>query len=176
MIAVGLVAVCLILAVSASAVGNGPLRVTMDDAVALTLQRNPAVRIAWESVDIGEGRLRASSGAFDWLVLSEATAVRVRTPESGANVTTARREELNYSLGVQRLFRNGIAVAPNVSVTVTKDAIEEIDASGSTAGRADVLFSILVPLLRGWGTSSTGASSGPLPRYSPTDRGTCPRD
>lgn len=40
----------------------------MDDAVALTLQRNPAVRIARESVDIGEGRLRASSGAFDWLV------------------------------------------------------------------------------------------------------------
>ena len=130
--------------------------VSLRDAVQTALKQSPGLRIQEAGIEQKSGLLDQASGAFDWVGTGAANVANNRTPvidASGAK-SVDRNTETTYAVGAGKLFRNGVSIQPSVSV-VQQDSHS---TSTPTTGASQLNFQIDVPLLRGLGTNSTGAT------------------
>ncbi len=140
------------------------LTISLTEAVFKTIQANPGVSIQQERVVQGEALLQQAAGAFDVLATSQVSTKQSRSPldqyaeqqaaVSGIQPPDSILTETNaYSLGMSKLTRSGVSIAPSISAT---------DVYGNTSGKVSQNFSVLnfninVPLLRNFGREATGA-------------------
>jgi len=130
-----------------------PAPTSLNQAVLLALQQNTAVQVQAEGVEVKEGLRQQASGQFDWDLSAGATSQRVRTPAVdplGRTVVVAQ-DTSTWSLGATRELRNGIVIQPQVNVATSR-------TPAPASGSSQIQLQILVPLLRGLGTDSTGAA------------------
>ncbi|HEY1794416.1 MAG TPA: TolC family protein [Opitutaceae bacterium] len=152
---------CLLLLAAAALAAPAPAwaeeapSLTLDSALRTAIGRNPAVREQESVVEQDAGQLMQASGAFDWNVTASLGAQRVRTPELGpfGTVPVSDSTQLTYSLGVGKLFRNGVSIEPNLEAGTSR----VLPGAAPTVGSSQVGFVIVVPLLRGLGVDDTGA-------------------
>lgn len=139
-----------------AACAAAPATLTLQDAVVISLRQDPALRVQAEAIEQQSGLLGQASGAFDWIGNGGASVSRERTPvigPAGTSPVDATTQE-QYSIGVDKLFRNGISISPTATVAVNGTQ----SPYAPTYGASQVSFAINVPLLRGLGNDDTGAA------------------
>lgn len=129
---------------------------TLKAALESALRQSPGLRVQAEVIEQKEGVREQATGAFDWNLSSGVTVAKDRTPVPGLPgfEPVDSSTETTYSVGVGRVFRNGISIQPSVGASV----VDTHSAAAPTTGAAQLSFQIDVPLLRGLGTDSTGAA------------------
>lgn len=97
-----------------------------------------------------------ASGEFDWATTAEVVRDHLRSPavDAAGRDTVADSAGTAYSVAVARKFRSGVIVQPSVEVAV----VEPGSPAGPDAGTSQLNLQIVVPLLRGLGAQSSGAS------------------
>lgn len=137
--------------------------VTLMDALLSTLAQNPGIQIQEQQVIIAKGNLRVASGLFDTELtagLSQTYNEAPLTPAQqlqyglyGLQVSNAASNTTTYTLGLQKQFRNGIAIAPSLSLDRLTDNLTNTEG----VNQSQVLFQIVVPFLRGRGRAAVDA-------------------
>ena len=143
--------ILLMLATPSSAMAQ---TVGLEQVVTAAATSSPTVLREDETVRRAQGQLRTAEGAFDWSLSAESGWERLYVPEANNGFLTddtATVDTWRTTLGVTRLFRNGIAVQPGVSFFCGGDA-----AVGQTLGltRTRPALNLTIPLMRGLGTSN----------------------
>jgi outer membrane protein len=142
---------------------------SLHDALVITLKTNPALIVQEAAIEQNAGLADQASGAFDWNVVGTFDAAKDKTPliapsPAGPGLPIAEpvesETETSYSLGVDKLFRNGISIEPSASVLVQNSSTSSILGTQATPafGSSNVNMTIMVPLLRGLGVDDTGAA------------------
>jgi outer membrane protein TolC len=130
------------------------------DAVRTTLARDPAIQLQAEEVTASLGVAQEARGRFDTRLSStvgqglEHTPVRSTTNAlnaGGFERLTVDRTTLR--VGAAKLLRSGVEVSPGVQLTRVDDSLSGFDPEN----RAEVNFTVRVPLGRGLGRGDTGA-------------------
>ncbi|MBP6704040.1 MAG: TolC family protein [Vicinamibacteria bacterium] len=153
-------AACLIAGATAvaSAQETGPKTLGLVDAVTLTLQRQPGIRLAEEQLRFAEGSLEATLGAFDLQWGSVLSASRERSPflpaPTGPGSNDNRVDRLDYGFQATKLFRGGLLLTPSLDLAKSNSNL-----SLRPENRARVSFTLRQPLLRGKGEEGVGAPS-----------------
>lgn len=131
-----------------------PGALPLDEVLRATLASNPEIQLAVQQAESARGALLSSGAAFDLTLASTGAESRVHTsdPRDGAD---AIQKRLSYQVEVQRLFRNGISVAPDVALTRTSLSTLPGSSSGNTAS---VGLTLGLPLLRDRGGAESAAS------------------
>jgi len=149
---------------AAGLAASSPPTISLAEAVLKTIQANPGVSIQKETVVQGEGLLQQASGAFDLAATSQVSTERARSPidQYAERQATAagilypdyiQTETRSYGVGLSKLTRSGVSIAPSISATDFYDS-----TSGKVAQTASILnFTVNVPLLRNLGREATGA-------------------
>ena len=140
-----------------------PSRVTLLDAIGSTLSSHPLIRSQQAQVQISRGLLSQAAGEFDSLITSGFSSSRTDVPltnfqqqqNSPFGVTTADQASniTNFGVGVQRLFRNGVSLNPQLQLTRTTDNLFETGGLNTSTISVSVNF----PLMRGRGRSAVDA-------------------
>ena len=159
-----ILAIMVIPAVRAGARDTEPGGLGLLDAVKITLQNQPDIRLTEQDVAISRGKLQVEAGAFDTnfdLSVNPSTNSRplgsLEQIEYGGlnevtNITTT-------TAGVSKEFRNGITINPNVGVQRSEYTPllfgTSLDGPSNTA---TVDFEITIPLLRGRGVEAADAN------------------
>ena len=131
--------------------------ITLDNVVSGVLTYGTAVQRARFALTEGGGRLTEASGPFDTHVSLNVANARV-TQSTFASITAQEAtprtaSTATYTLNMARLFRNGITLAPGVSVVRSAPTVILPFQSGA----ADVNLTLQIPLLRDrLGASSSG--------------------
>ncbi len=128
-------------------------RLTLDEVVVATLRSNPDILLSAQQAEIARGTLLAASSSFDLNLQSSAVGARLHGSDpAGAE---ALQKQLSYSVGVQRLFRNGLTLRPDVALT--RSAFDTFPGS-ATSNNASLAVSASLPLLRDRGGASSASS------------------
>jgi outer membrane protein len=148
-----------------------PIR--LRDAVALTLRKNPNIRLQQETVAYSAGQLQQAAGAFDYTLSGEGYITYSYLSEdtsSSDTIVAGLIEEKLSSKGMSRLterdvsgqvslskqLRNGITVTPQGTISNDLDRqTGEVDDDGS----AFLGFTLTVPVLQGLGPHNADASA-----------------
>ncbi len=133
-----------------------PPAISLNAALAATLERSPALRVQKSVIEQKSGVLEQAGGAFDWTGVSAVSFTRDRTPVPGLPGTEPvdRTDSTAYTVGLEHLFRNGVSVRPSATVGVD----EHLSPASPAYGASQLSLEIVVPLLRGLGHDSTGAA------------------
>jgi outer membrane protein TolC len=129
----------------------------LNDALQLALKLNPALRVARDQVRLEHGSLSLARAAFDATLQTSLVGGRYRdlslgagTASSGiANIATSRRETVDYRVGVQKQFSNGVILVPSVTVSQLAQPV----AGGLPVNRSEAGVTAIVPLARNRGGS-----------------------
>ena len=122
------------------------------EAIASALQHNPSILLQQQQVDISGGALKEVSGRFDWTLGSSAGLGKDERPSAEDDrtdplKTKADKTVNNYTAGLDKQFRSGISVSPNVQYTQTDDR----DATNPNRDDTSLNFTVTVPLLKNRG-------------------------
>ncbi|HVS51211.1 MAG TPA: TolC family protein [Opitutaceae bacterium] len=130
--------------------------ISLADAIQATLANQPGVEITRQQVLQRAGNAQSASGQFDWALGSFYSRETNRTPTGTPPPFLAvhRVETSIYGFGFAKQFRNGISVTPQVSVVDARDNV----SSPAPFSQSDLSLTITVPLLRGLGAKTTGAT------------------
>lgn len=173
------VCLCLCLPITAVASAQGPpayqppsIRfeasgLTLFDAVKLTLQHDPAIKLQEADTEYRRGVLRSEKGLFDWGLGASGSYTRdqsaITDPETlaefaglGAAPADVRSEQGAVDLQILKLFRSGIQVRPHAGFSYEAQGYVDTDAERVYAGKLG--FEIVLPLLRGAGRTSVAAA------------------
>jgi outer membrane protein TolC len=142
---------------AASAVAaQAPVGLALEDVLQATLRDNPNIQIAARGSDSQRGALVAAGDAFDAKLQSafgnnrfntlRADPFGSRSPWLDTNLT-------QYSVGVQKLLRQGILLSPELGVSRTALPSLGIQATSQATAK----LSVVVPLLKDRGGFVTGA-------------------
>jgi outer membrane protein len=109
-----------------------------------TVAANPDIQIAAQQVESAQGALTVAATVFDTQLVTDGTAGRLHGADPREGLA-AIQKQLSYNLALQRLFRNGITVRPEVGLI--RNSFSTLPASAaSNAGT--VGMTVAVPLLR----------------------------
>jgi outer membrane protein len=137
--------------------------VTLIEALRSTLAKHPGIQLQEQKVKMDEGALRVASGQFDTTLNASMTQDYTNTPlteaqqlqyaQLGLFTESLNADTTTYTVGVQKLFRNGIALEPTVTLN------RNIDNASTQSGlnQSQVAFQVLVPFLRGRGRAAVDA-------------------
>jgi len=128
------------------------------EAVYATISLQPYIRIQKEEVNKSKGSFQSSQGQFNWQITSSLSYKEEITPLTNAQKLATGESKsdegiTSYNLGFSKKLRTGITLNPYLNLVRTDD--ENFNAL--TTNEASVNFSIIVPLLKGWGKDVTGA-------------------
>ncbi len=137
--------------------------VTLMDALRSTLAQNPGIQLQEQQVNVAKGILSVASGQFDTLLnagtsqsYSEApltTAQQLQYELYGLQVSNIASNTTTYTLGAQKLFRNGIALEPSLTLNRLTDNVTNTEG----VDQSQVLFQVVLPFLRGRGRAAVDA-------------------
>ena len=127
------------------------------DAVRLTLERQPGIKLAEEQVRFVNGSLQATLGAFDVRFGSALSRVHDTSPvialtRPGAGAV--RTDAWSYDVFASKLFRSGLVLTPSITL-----ARQSSNLSSLVENRSRVGFTVRQPLLRGRGADGVEAPS-----------------
>jgi outer membrane protein TolC len=113
--------------------------------------------VARDQVRLEHGSLSLARAAFDATLQTSLVGGRYRdlslgagTASSGiANIATSRRETVDYRVGVQKQFSNGVILVPSVTVSQLAQPV----AGGLPVNRSEAGVTAIVPLARNRGGS-----------------------
>jgi outer membrane protein TolC len=133
--------------------------VTLEQAVGAAAMTSPTVLREDATVQRAEGQLQQARGAFDWNAQAESGWERLYVPEERNGFLTTDTHIVDgwrTTLGVGKMFRNGVSVQPGVTF------YSDVDASvGQTLGLTQTrpVLNLTVPIFRGYGEDSAAASN-----------------
>jgi outer membrane protein len=138
--------------VRAQAVDTPAPGLTLAETVTTTLESSPDIQLASYRTEASHGALVAAGAPFDLQPRSTGLASRLHVidPRDGA---PAVQDQLVYTVGGRRLFRNGMAVAPELSLTRTHLST----GPGLDGSTAQLGLTMTMPLLRDRGGAATAA-------------------
>lgn len=126
------------------------------EAVRVTLANQPSIKLQEKQVEFQAGVRQEAGGRFDLNLEAFIDHDQANLPKSsldqllGTQRLTANSQ---YSAGVVQQFRNGVTISPQVRVNRQYTD----DPHYPTTNRARVDFAVIVPLMKGWGKTATGA-------------------
>ncbi len=122
------------------------------DTVRYALAMNPDIRLQQQSVQAKEGALQVAEGQFDPLLKSSLGQVHTVSPVMGAPAVSTNQTKGSISLSKQ--LRSGITLSSSLSLQNSASASK----GSAITNSGEVVFSLKVPLLRGFGEDVTGAA------------------
>jgi outer membrane protein TolC len=144
--------------VSASAQESPEKGISLLETVRITLAYDPNIKLQEMSVEMEKGGLQATRGQFDLKLQSFLTHGRDYLPYTDVNerlygLSDQETDTLTYRLGLSKQFRSGLSITPALKITQSDNP----DDAYRTTNRAEVDFSVELPLLRGRGKGAPGA-------------------
>ena len=133
--------------------------VRLEDVTAAALGNSGQMRLEDEKVRRAEGQLQRAQGAFDWMATAEGGWERLYVAEVRNGFLSNDLQEVDAwrtTLGIGRLFRNGITVQPGVSFYANTD-VSAAQTLGLTKTRP--ALNLTIPLFRGLGEDNLAAST-----------------
>lgn len=141
-----------------------PASLTLLETLQSTLARQPQIQIQQQQVEISRGVKQQATGQFDLTLAGNFSQAHTNTPltlsesalvaAEGFLPTSNDAQNLTVlSLGVTKLYRNGIAISPVYQTTRTTDNLTT--SEGTNVSR--VAFQVNIPLLRGRGRDAVAA-------------------
>lgn len=122
---------------------------SLAEAVRLTLENDPNLRLEEARLRSARGVLLSRRGTFDSIVSSSLTETESDDPISPTE--SASQALIGNSLGITKRFRTGLSIEPELSLLRT-------DPGGSGAVNVGTFsFTVRQPLLRGRGRTATAA-------------------
>ncbi len=150
-----------------------PRKLTLEQAVALTLEKNQNILLGRESVTVARGTLRQAAGPFDPTLSASTTAsyqkqnLSYSQPEwfyseflgidkQVTSQSSSSETQLSSRLQLAKTFRNGVPLAPVI--------LYDFDGQSETGyGENDFQgmlgFTLQIPLLRGLGPNSLNTAN-----------------
>lgn len=145
---------------------GGERNMTLNEAIALLLQKSPVITVSQSSVDMAQGQLQEAVGAFDPVFQSTAQAMYSNASQHSTysnpflshiqgnppllhNSETVSDNEFKVNAGLTKLFRNGLSAGPFLGVTSDTEENRLTDSSDAFLG-----FFVNVPLFRNLGQDS----------------------
>jgi outer membrane protein TolC len=154
---VSLVAGALPLAAQQSLPARG---LRLEEAVMAALQRSPEVLNSRHQMSGSWGAARGAAGVFDPQVRTFAESGRDQLLRPGQSDTSAYLRQVTntvrYGVSLDKQFRSGITLQPQLSVT----RIDVAPVPGVASNRAAVGVDLTVPVLRGRGGGLAAAGEG----------------
>src|SRR3954467_115005 len=127
------------------------------DAIQQTLAKHPNILLGARQVDISRGVLQQASGQFDTVLGANGQHSRTITPltklqqaqaqAAGVTASSQTTESSSYAASVQKEFRNGITIGPQIQVNRLADNLQDL----SGLNQSTIAFQVILPLLRGRG-------------------------
>jgi len=131
-----------------------PDALTLADVVSATLGSNPDIQAATEQVDAARGVLTSAGTAFDTYLVSDGSAGRMHGTDPLRGLE-AIQKQVSYRIALERVFRNGITVTPEVGLA--RNSFSTLPGS-ATSNAGSVALTVGVPLMRDRGGASTVAA------------------
>lgn len=136
---------------------------SLSDALALALVRNPDIAVERTQVEAARGQQQQAQGQFDWNLYANTSYQKLITPltdsavaVSGAGVRETRLVTTGYQAGVSRQMRSGVLLDANI------DTVGEDDRTAPPwlpqQNLARLNLTLTLPLLQGRGSQSVGAA------------------
>jgi outer membrane protein TolC len=135
---------------------NADASLTLDDVVRTTLRDNPNIRLAARQVDTQRGALVAAGDPFDARVQSAFGRNQFNTLQAdpfAAPSPFLDTVQTQYSVALQKQFRQGILLSPELGVS--KTALPSLGIQSTSLATARL--NVVVPLLNDRGGFVTGA-------------------
>ncbi len=150
------------------------------EAVRLSLEHNPDIRVSRLQLDAARGSLQEASGQFDFTLFANATrrrdytvltqALEAQFPPGFPAPNAQFGDTASAQLGATQVFRNGISVSPTVTETRTTDNISRLQ--GLDAATVPVYaINVTVPLLKNSGADVVAAGETVAKREVQATRG-----
>ncbi len=139
------------------AAAQAPAGLSLEDVLQTTLRDNSNIQVAARGSDIRRGALVAAGDAFDAKLRSAFGSNRNNTLQGNARTSQTPwldTSQTQYSFGVQKQLRQGVLIAPELSVSRTALPSLGLDA----LSQANARLSVVVPLLKDRGGLITAAS------------------
>ncbi|MBK5254686.1 MAG: TolC family protein [Vicinamibacteria bacterium] len=149
----------LVLAASVSFAQPAPIPgLPLSEAVRLTLERQPGIKLAEEQLSFVNGSLQTALGAFDVQFGSRLGGAWDRVPlasdASRPGLAESRITSFSYVSEASKLFKNGLLITPSISL-----ASGDSNLATFTESRSVIAFTLRQPLLRGRGEGGVAAAS-----------------
>ena len=128
--------------------GRADNRLSLLEAVRLTLENDPNIALVETQLEASRGALLVARGAFDPVLAASLTASESRMPSAATSSTES--SALSQSVSLERLWRSGLFLEPSVE-------LQRSDAAGPADNTATVSFTLRQPLLRDRGRAVVGA-------------------
>ncbi|MFL5385167.1 MAG: TolC family protein [Longimicrobiaceae bacterium] len=122
---------------------------TLEEVVRSALAASADVQLARWDLRARQGALQAARGAFDPELRASVAAVSQRAPflDDGGIGGISRSTTVQYGFGLDRRFRSGVSVLPQVAFT----RVDGPGAAGLVSNEGAAGVDVAVPLLRGRG-------------------------
>ena len=137
--------------------------VTLMDSLRSTLEKHPGIQLQEQQVILNEGALRVASGQFDTSLNASISQNHTNTPltvaqqfqyaQLGLITSNLAANTTTYTVGAQKLFRNGITIGPTMTLNRNTDNL----ATRLGYNEAQLSFQVLLPFLRGRGRAAVDA-------------------
>ncbi len=138
-------------------------QLTLLQAVQFTLLNHPLLKIQQAKIQISEGLREQASGAFDSVTAGTLNQGQITVPlspvqqqenaVSGFTAADQLSHVTSYDFGVQKLFRNGISITPQLRLDRASD--NRFNSAGLNSSTTS--FLVTIPLLRGRGRATVAA-------------------
>lgn len=128
------------------------------EAVQQTMAKQPNILLDEMQVKVNEGLWQIQRGTFNTTVNTSVFNSRTSTPltrarQAAANTSKSISRVTSYSVGINKEFRSGIELTPDITMTSTED----LATHANTTNFATVTFAIKIPLLREFGRAANAA-------------------
>ncbi|UFS72861.1 TolC family protein [Geomonas sp. RF6] len=145
----------LLLSAGAASAQEGPVNLTIKDAIRLVVQQNPDVRIELYNPAIAEAELRRELAIFDPVLSLQGAYTRTTNPNSNTiNFGIPRQDLVQLDAGASKLLSTGgtVGVTFNNSWTKTSGIPSAVV---SDYYQSDLLLTLSQPLLKNFGRELT---------------------
>src|ERR1044071_8899851 len=128
------------------------------ESVLYGVKNQPSVLLQNQQVQSAQGASQIQAAPFDYNVTVSAGRSHDNTPLTGiarrlVDISKVKSDVTQYDLTLSKELRSGVVISPNLQMNRTDDNLFNTTLPNQAA--ANVLFQ--VPLMKGFGTNSTGA-------------------
>jgi outer membrane protein len=128
------------------------------ESVRFALKNQPLVLLSEQQVESAKGEYQVQGAPFDYQISMSAGIAHDNTPLTGigraiTDVPKVESDITNYAFNLSRQLRSGIVISPHIQMVRTEDNL----FNNSSPNQASLSALLQFPLMKGRGTSSTGA-------------------
>ena len=154
-------AVCLFAALSLAVPhwGQGAAGLTLQEAVRITVQRQPEILVQQKQVESAHGSLMAAGGQFDPMLMASLSRQHENSPltremQDEEFISSLITDTTSYGIGIGRQFRNGLTLTPSISF----QRVDDNSTNQSAPNYGTLNLQITQPLMKGSGRDDVDAA------------------